>query len=185
MAGSKPGPMAKPDDVRQRANTPASGEQTTINADELPSFIDTTPEPPEASPNWHQIIKDWWESLRADPVRLTMTAGDWMTAKIIAESMSRDLKPQVVGVVPPYKDNETGEFIPGDLKYDVVPINGARMAAFLKFCAMLGLTEGSRRAVGLHIKLGINTDNLDKPKHEKVGKGNRANLFSVPTGDED
>lgn len=184
MAGTKPGPMAKPDDVRQRANEPTV-EQVTLTPDQLPSFVDTSPEPPEANPQWHQIIKDWWEALRADPVRLTMTAGDWMTAKIVAESMSRDLKPQVVGVISPYKDNETGEFIPGDLKYDIVPINGARMGAFLKFCSLIGLTEGARRGVGLHIKLGLTTDNLQKPRGEKVAKGNRAALFAVPDGDED
>lgn len=171
MAGTKRGPMAKPDDVRERRNAPAV-EQTAIGPDELPSWVDVTPEPPSAVEGWHPIVKEAWDALKTDPARLTMTSGDWMATKIVFESMSRALMPQVVGVI---QNNEHG---PGDVIRDRVPVNGAQMTAFLTHLTRIGLTEGARRAIGMHVKLGVNTDALQTGERPRTVKS-RADLFVV------
>lgn len=180
MAGTTPGPMRKPDDARARTNTPTVAE-TKLDDDSMPSFVDRSPEPPAANDKWHQDVKDFWEAMRADPARMWMTRADWAALKIQMESISRDLKPQVVATIPGYKDPETGEFFPGDVIKDVVPINGSRMAAFHKMLTLLGVTEGARRGYGVHLKLNVGTDDLKtKDTGEAVVKGNRTALFAVP-----
>lgn len=184
MAGSTPGPMAKPDEMRARSNEPTV-EQTVVETDKLPEFVDRNPTPPPANDKWHPDVKDFWEGMRTDPARMWMTSGDWLALKIVCESMSRGLKPQVVATIPGYKDPESGEYLPGDVVKDVIPINGSQMMAFLKFLSMVGVTEGARRAYGMHIKLGVGTDDLKQSTGKKVAKGNRTALFAVPDSGQD
>ncbi|WP_198145515.1 hypothetical protein [Frankia sp. EAN1pec] len=60
---------------------------------------------------------------------------DWATAYLLAEVISRELQPQIVG-----RDEDTGEPLTATM-----PVKGASLAAWLK--AMIGLvvTEGERR----------------------------------------
>lgn len=177
MAGMKPGPAPLPDDVRQRANTPASGEQTTLTPADMPEYVDTNPTPPEPNEKWHPVARSIYDALLKDPCRMTMTSADWALSLMMIENISRDMKPQVVATIPPGPDGQ-----PGDVIRESVAMNGARMAAVLKWAAMIELTSGARRSVGLNIKLGVDTDAINGPVEGVVQ--NRADLFLVPPTEE-
>jgi len=67
---------------------------------------------------------------------------DWAWAWIVAESISRDLKPQVVGIV-----EETGEVVRA-----IIPMKGASLAAYLKAMTALLATEGDRRRANMELE---------------------------------
>jgi hypothetical protein len=96
---------------------------------------------PKANPKWHVVARHIYESLEPSGQSKFYEASDWATAYLLAESLSRDLKPQVVGV-----DEVRGKAITA-----YVPLKGASLAAYLKGFAALGVTEGDRRRIGIEI----------------------------------
>jgi len=62
-------------------------------------------------------------------------------AVLIAESMSRDLEPQVVGIA-----EKTGE-----IAYATIPLKGASLSAYLRAMSVLMVTEGDRRRLSLEL----------------------------------
>lgn len=130
--GNKPGPVPnRSDQVRRR------------NAPEVP--IDTAPaaenvEVPEADKSWHPIAAQWYRSLAESGQSHWYEPSDWALAYLIAESMSRDLKPQVVGVS-----------IDGKAVKATIPLRGASMAAYLKAMTSLLVTEGDRRRLRIEL----------------------------------
>lgn len=99
-----------------------------------------------ADPEWHPVAKAWFESLADSGQSAFYEPSDWAVARLIAESMSRDLKPQIVGVT------DEGE----PIAYSR-PLNGASLSAYLKGFSTLLVTEADRRRVQLE---------LEKPKPE-------------------
>jgi len=174
MTGVKPGPAPKPDDVRQRTNE--RPEQTNINPDQMPDYVDTNPAPPPPNEKWHPVARAMYDAVLTDPCRMTMTSGDWAMWMLTIENVSRDMKPQVVATIP--ATVEDGVMIPGDVVRDTVAINGSRMTNVLKMAAMIGLGHANRMSMGLNIRLGVTTDDLNG-KAAGVVK-NRADLFLVP-----
>lgn len=132
------GPVPKRESQRRRTNKP---ERPTVHAVTTPSVT-----VPDADPNWHPVALRWFESLAQSGQAAFYTASDWATAFVVAESMSRELKPQplVVG----RGEDATVEMVS-------MPPKGASLAAWLKAMSSLMVTEGDRRRAGLELDRAV------------------------------
>lgn len=128
------GAVPKRSDQRRRRNKQPE-------PDRAPAREVTVPEPGE---KWHSIAVSWFESLKVSGQSVFYEQSDWATAYLLAESISRDLKPQVVGV-----NDETGEPV-----LATIPMKGASLAAYLKAMSVLLVTEGDRRRAGVELERG-------------------------------
>lgn len=137
------GPAPKRSTQRRRTNKPATPTRKAPGAAEVTV--------PKANPKWHAIAKRWFDALGKSGQSKFYEPSDWATAELIAESISRDLKPQVVGV--------TGE---GEAQFAQIPLKGASLAAYLKAMSSLLVTEGDRRRVSLE---------LERPVPPPAGEG--------------
>lgn len=109
---------------------------------------------------WHPIAKELWESLKSSGQAMFWEPSDWMVAKLVCESISRDLKPQVVGILQP---SDQG---PGEVLRERIPLKGASLGAYLKAFGQLMMTEGDRRRVAIELnrerlKAGLAPDLTD------------------------
>ena len=127
------GPIPKRKGERRRRNKPDTPQDTVAASG--PVKI------PPANSKWHPVAKRIYESLELSGQSKFYEPSDWAAAYLLAESLSRDLKPQVVG-----EDVLTGRAFRADK-----PLNGASLAAYLKAFAALGVTEGDRRRMGVEI----------------------------------
>lgn len=96
--------------------------------------------PPPASKDWHPVARRWYRSLAKSGQQHFYEESDWATAVLIAESISRDLSPQVVGVTDK-----------GDVVRDTIPLKGASLNAYLKAFGLLLVTEGDRRRMRVEL----------------------------------
>lgn len=129
------GPPPKRAAERRRRNRPDGVQVTTApGAAEVP-----IPEPDE---RWHPVAKQWFEALAESGQSRFYEPSDWATAYLLAESISRDLKPQVVGVHP-----ETGKPVRA-----TVPLKGSSLTAYLRGMTALMVTEGDRRRARLELE---------------------------------
>lgn len=101
---------------------------------------------PPADDGWHKVARLWYDSLGQSGQSQFYTSSDWATAYALAESMSREFKPQPMLI-------GKGD----DARWEMVelPPKGASLAAWLKGMAALMTTEGERRRARLE---------LEKPK---------------------
>lgn len=128
-----------------RGQTPKRSEQRRrTNEPELPivkaegaQLVDRPP----AEETWHPIARRWFESLAESGQSRFFEPSDWATAAAVAENLSRELKPKVVGT-----DAEGAPVIMP------APLNGAAMSAFLKACTVLLATEGDRRRMQIELQ---------------------------------
>ena len=127
------GPVPKRDAERRRQNKP----ETPTDTVNVVGFVAIPP----ANSRWHPVARHIYESLQSSGQSKFYEASDWAAAYLLAESLSRDLKPQVVG-----EDALTGKMFRA-----CVPLKGASLAAYLKGFAALGVTEGDRRRMGIEI----------------------------------
>ncbi len=132
--GAMPGPVPKRSNQRRRKNKPDIPIVTAPGASEVP-----IPEPEE---DWHPIAASWYKALIRSGQSAFYEPSDWAAAVIIAESMSRDLKPQFLGI-----SEVTGEVVRG-----TVPINGTRLSGYLKAWTALLVTEGDRRRARVELE---------------------------------
>lgn len=109
---------------------------------DLASIIAQVVEIPVAPNSWHNVAKLWYDSLSQSAQAVYYEPSDWAQAYLVAESISRDLKPQVVGV-----SEETGEAI-----FAKIPLKGSSLSAYLKSMTNLLVTEVDRRRAGVEIK---------------------------------
>jgi len=86
-----PGPVPKRSSDRRRRNAPVGGEII-----EAPAAV--VVDIPESDSEWHPVARRWFESLKLSGQRRWYEPSDWAIAYLIAESISRDLNPQFVGV---------------------------------------------------------------------------------------
>lgn len=132
------GPVPKRESQRRRTNKP---ERPTVHAATTPSVT-----VPDADPNWHPVALRWFESLAQSGQSAFYTASDWATAFVVAESMSRELKPQPLVV---------GRGEDATVKMVSMPPKGASLAAWLKAMSSLMVTEGDRRRAGLELDRAV------------------------------
>lgn len=129
------GPVPKRSSQRRRQNKDSEPQSALSGAR-------SAVEQPPADKKWHATARAWYEALGTSGQSVFYEASDWATAYLLAESMSRDLKPQVVGV-----SEETGEPVMA-----VIPLKGASLAAYLKGFSVLLVTEGDRRRARLELE---------------------------------
>jgi len=151
------GPIPKREAQRRRRNKTATATKKTA-AKKTTSARATNAKPPrraanvaipKADPKWHAGAQRWYASLQKSGQSSFYEPSDWAMAWLIAESISRDLKPQVVGV-----NEETGEPV-----FAIIPMKGASLAAYLKAMTALLATEGDRRRAGLELeRASVGTD---------------------------
>jgi hypothetical protein len=127
------GPIPKRDDQRRRQNVPVGGPAE--KGEHVPC------DPPKANPKWHPVAKRWYLSLAQSGQSWWYQASDWATAELLAEEMSRCLRPQYVGY------NE----VTGDAIYADRPL-GNSLAAILKGAGVLMATEGDRRRLRIELE---------------------------------
>jgi hypothetical protein len=125
------GPAPKRSDQRRRTNSPPT--EKGIGASKV-----TVPRP---APKWHPVAKRWFNSLAKSGQSRYYEPSDWALAYLLAESMSRDLSPQVVGTTEK-----------GDILRDIIPLKGASLSAYLKAMGSLLVTEGDRRRAQLELE---------------------------------
>lgn len=126
-----------------------STQRRRRNKDSEPEKVETTSERavvPPADEDWHPIARAWYESLARSGQSAFYEPSDWATAVMLAESMSRELKPQVVGM----KTDETGAQT--EPAFAIVPMKGASLSAYLKAMTALLVTEGDRRRAGVELQ---------------------------------
>jgi hypothetical protein len=128
------GPIPTPSAQRRRRNKSA-GPSAKLTATRAPV--------PAADKHWHPIAKKVYQSIKKSAQVELLQPSDWATAYLLCESISRDLKPQVVGI-----SERTGEVL-----IETIPLKGASLAAYLKGFAALGMTEGDRRRMGIELQL--------------------------------
>lgn len=138
------GPVPKRSSQRRRTNSPETETVVVASAEVV------QPEPDE---KWHPAAAQWYRALAESGQATFYEPSDWATAWLIAESISRDLKPQVVGV-----NDETGEPV-----FAVIPMKGANLSAYLKAMTALLVTEGDRRRARLELERSQPDVQDDKP----------------------
>jgi len=130
------GPVPKRSDQRRRANKPTSGEVSKAPAAAVVPV-------PETAEEWHPVAQRWFDSLAESGQSRFYEPSDWATAYLVAESISRDLNPQFVGVTA----GDSSEPI-----YEVIPLKGASLSAYLKAFGNLLTTEGDRRRASIELQ---------------------------------
>lgn len=95
-----------------------------------------------AEENWHPVAKQWYESLALSGQKIYYQPSDWAIAYLLAESLSRDFKPQFVGM-----NEESGEPV-----FEKIPLKGASLGAYLKGFTALLATEGDRRRMQIELE---------------------------------
>lgn len=140
-----PGPVPKKDSERRRRNkSPEKNGSLSdipamiVNVDELLAGEVTIPEPDK---DWHPIARQVYEAQMASGQVIWMEPSDWSMLYLVCESISRDLKPQVVGIT------EEGEVI-----RDVIPLKGASLSSYLKAFEALMMAEGGRRRLRVELE---------------------------------
>jgi hypothetical protein len=125
------GPAPKRDAERRRVN---KRDTETIE-------IRGAVEAPAACPTWHKIALAWYEALELSGQAEFYEPSDWAVAYLVAESISRDLKPQAIGLHP----------VTGRVVRARVPLRGTALTAYLKAMSGLLVSEGDRRRAGVEI----------------------------------
>lgn len=142
------GPVGKRSEERRRRNKkPKPDKAGAADVD-----VAAAPEPLDS---WHTIAKQWYLSLEESGQSEFYEPSDWAMAYLIAESISRDLKPQVVGI-----NEETGKPVKA-----TIPLKGASLNAYLKAMTALMVSEGDRRRAGVELQRGGD----DKPAEKSAG----------------
>lgn len=118
------GPVPKPANQRRRRNKTAAA----------PTPHRTGVKPPPTNGKWHPVARRWFNSLKKSAQSEFYEESDWATAYLVAESISRELSAQVVGIT------KQGDIVTADL-----PPKGASLAAWLKAMSSLLVTAGDRR----------------------------------------
>lgn len=80
------GPVPKRSSERRRRNKDSVVETVKLDANAVPVVV------PAADPTWHEIARDWYESLRNSGQQQFFEPSDWQAARYVAEVMSRNLK---------------------------------------------------------------------------------------------
>lgn len=126
------GPPPKREAQRRRANKPVVPVETAAGA----AKVEVLP----ANSKWHPIAKRLFESLGKSGQSVFYEPSDWAIAYLVAESISRELEPQMVG-----------HTVDGRPVMAAVPVKGAALTAWLRAMTVLMATEGDRRRLRLEL----------------------------------
>lgn len=139
------GPIGKKaaEKMGHRTKAELAGTQV-INLDEIDDELIAKAESGQipADENWHPVALTWYNSLATSGQRIYYQPSDWATAYLLAESLSRDFKPQFVGI-----NEESGEVM-----MEKIPLKGASLGAYLKGFSALLATEGDRRRMQIELE---------------------------------
>lgn len=141
-----PGPVPKKDAERRRRNkTPEKGggishlPAQVVNVDRYLAGEVEIPLPDE---DWHLIAKNIFEAQMKSGQVIWMEPSDWAMLYMICESISRDMKPQVIGI-----SEETGKAV-----FATIPMKGASLSGYLKAFESLLMAEGGRRRLRIELE---------------------------------
>lgn len=165
-----PGPPPKRSSERRRRNKPAVPLETV----DLSKTIAKVVEIPKAKSTWHEAAKLWYESLSKSGQAVFLEPSDWAVAYLMAESLSRDLKPQPIGITED-----------GVVKMAQVPMKGASLSAYLKTMTELLVTEASRRRAQIEIEranLRAGAEAEETPAGVTSIESRRADRFARKSG---
>ncbi len=144
------GPQGKrPEELRRRNKDKSVQTEGTASTDVVM---------PPAQEDWHPIAKQIYESLENSGQSEFYEPSDWAMAYMLAESISRDLEPQVVAV-----PERTGEPV-----FEKVPMKGASLSAYLKGFTALMVSEGDRRRAGIALERGGADPKAEQKEAAKV-----------------
>ena len=128
------GPPPKRKDQTRHRGQKASGDPETAPGAEVVVI-------PDGDPDWHPLALRWFDSLRDSGQSAFYEPSDWMLAQLLAESISRELKPQ------PVVNKETGY-----VTWISKPVMAATLSSFLKGNTALMASEGERRRHALELE---------------------------------
>lgn len=100
-------------------------------------------EPPATDDDWHPVAKRWFNGLKRSGQVVFYEPSDWETAYLLAETISRELKPQPVVVK---RDGES--FV----EMVSMPLKGTTLSALLKGMTDLMVTEVQRRRARVELQ---------------------------------
>lgn len=92
----------------------------------------------------HPLAREWFESLSLSGQSAFYEPSDWAMARVVAESISRELKPQPIVV---------GQGESAHVEMYELPPKGASLTAWLRAAASLLVTEGDRRRLRVELEL--------------------------------
>lgn len=158
MTGTR-GPVPKKESERRRRNKDAVKVEV-VDIDKLIAGDVEIPQPPtkwvdevdDAGEKtgeqievdaWHPIAVNVFESVMRSGQVIWMEPSDWSVLYLMCESLSRDLKPQFVGI---------GEGEDAEPIYATIPLKGASLNAYTKTMASLMMLEGDRRRLRIELE---------------------------------
>jgi hypothetical protein len=141
------GPVPKRSSQRRRRNKPEDGEITTGPSGPSGPSGASNVDVPEPDETWHPVARRWYDSLAESGQCRWYEPSDWATAYLLAESMSRDLNPQVVGTTQQ-----------GEILRDRIPLKGTSLGSYLKAFSSLLVTEGDRRRARMELERAGSSD---------------------------
>lgn len=143
MTGAPRGPVPKKDAERRRRNkTTESGDSIEVMKINLDEVLAGEVEIPAPDPKWHPLARHFYDSLGKSGQAIWLEPSDWALAYILAESLSRDLNPQPIGI-----NEETGKPVMA-----TVPLKGSSLSSYLKAFSALLVTEGDRRRLRIELE---------------------------------
>lgn len=155
-----PGPIPKRTEERRRRNKPDRPvDRVAVEGEVDDLFGDGEPDPavevrhqitevlepavkPPASEEWHELVIELYDSLSQSGQKIFYEPSDWAVARILCESLSRDLLPQWINTGTPEEPQ---------MEKQTLPLKGANLSAYLKGFAVLGMTEGDRRRMSIEL----------------------------------
>lgn len=150
------GPVPQRTELRRRTNAPEDGmEVTKGRSGGEPTWM----EPPGDDETdegrrqrWHPVAENWYLGLATSGQSDYYEQSDVDTAYILAEQISRLLKPQFVGMQERWnREAQQMERVPAWITRH---ISGGDLSAVLKGMSMLLVTEGERRRARIELQRG-------------------------------
>ena len=130
-----PGPAPKRSEQRRRRNH--------VDVDSSPAGPTVPEHLREPDERWHELAQEWFRAAMTSGQVQFYELSDVLSARLLAESLSRDLFPRVVGT-----DGE------GEPIERAAPLNGTSLSAYLRMMGELLMTEASRRRAGVELQRG-------------------------------
>lgn len=158
MSASR-GPVPKRTELRRRTNAPEDGIEVSKEASGgAPEWMDP-PGDDETEEGrrqrWHPVAENWYLGMQTSGQAVFYEQSDADTAYILAENLSRLLKPQFVGMQEVYnRDAGQMEKRPAFVKRHIA---GGDLTAVLRGMAALGATEGDRRRMRIELQRDMGT----------------------------
>jgi hypothetical protein len=149
--------------IGKRGPLPKQGLQRRKDRREALEAATTTVEttggaqaPFEPDDDWHPLARSFYESLEDSDVSELYQDADWAKAYLLAEQLSRELKPQFLGLRTAVEvvevNGEQESHLVQKPVAGVVPMKGSSISAIQAMMASLGVSIGDRQRMGLELK---------------------------------